>query len=164
MTATTETLLHLPVQAPASPARPAAPPLVARLAEQFGATWLDETTLAAWAAEGGDRVVLLAGDPVQFPEGIDVAVVLPELQRALPGRFVVGIVPTAHEDAVARRHGVQRWPSLLFLRDGQYVTTIAGMHDWDDFVARVTEALAAPATRAPGVGIPVVAAGGPACH
>ena len=149
MTATTETLLHLPVQAPASTARPAAPPLVARLAEQFGATWLDETTLAAWAAEGGDRVVLLAGDPVQFPEGIDVAVVLPELQRAFPGRIAIGVVCREVEDEVARRYGVQRWPSMVFLRGGQYVATVAGMLDWTDYLARVAEVLATPTSRPP---------------
>ena len=157
------TVIPLPVLAPLS----TAPMLVARLVAQFGATWVDEDSVAAWAAQGGDRVVLLAGDPVQFPEGLDVAVVLPELQRRLPGRFQVAVVPRAHEDAVARRYGVTRWPSLLFLRDGQYVTTLPGMHDWEIFVDRVAEALALPVSRAPTIGIPVVgsnASAGSSCH
>lgn len=157
-----ETVVRLPVQAPT----PVNAALVSRLAEQFGATWVDDSTVAAWAAEGGDRVVLLAGDPVQFPEGQDVAVVLPELQRCVPGRFCIGVVPRDREDAVARRYGAQRRPTLLFLRDGQYVTTVCGMHDWPVFVERVTQALAMPVSRAPTVGIPVVSAetGGSSCH
>ena len=157
-TAADPNLIKLPVQAPKQPAAAATSPLVARLVEQFGAAWVDETSIAAWSAEGGDRVVLFAGDPVQFPEGLDVAVVLPELQRSLPGRFKVAVVPREREDAVARRYGSQRWPTLLFLRDGQYVTTVSGMHDWDVFLERVTQALAMPASRAPTIGIPVVSA------
>ncbi|WP_304309727.1 hydrogenase [Pseudacidovorax intermedius] len=160
----TESLLSLPVQAPKSV--PATSPLVSRLAESCGATWVDADNLDAWAAEGGDRVVLLAGDPVRHPEGLDVAVVLPELQRSLPGRFEIGVVRRHDEEAVARRYGAQRWPTLLFLRDGQYVTTLPGMHDWDVFLRKTEEALAAPVSRPPGIGIPLVsaAADGAGCH
>jgi hydrogenase-1 operon protein HyaE len=159
-----DTLIKLPVQAP----RPATPtsPLIERLVTQFGASWVDETTVDTWAALGGDRVVLLAGDPVQFPEGLDVAVVLPELQRSFPGRFQIGVVARDHEMALALRFGSQRWPTLLFLRDGQYVTTLSGMHDWDDYVREMGKALSMPVSRAPTIGIPVVSAGksGSSCH
>jgi hydrogenase-1 operon protein HyaE len=141
-------------------------PLVQRLARDFGATWVDDTTVADWTARGGDRAVLLAGDPVRFPEGVDVAAVLPELMKAFANRFAVAVVPRDREDAVARRYGSQRWPTLLFFRDGQYVTAIAGMQDWDVYLAGVAAALALPATRAPTLGIPVVSQTGTgnACH
>jgi hydrogenase-1 operon protein HyaE len=156
------TLVPLPVQAPAQTGSA----LVARLANQFGSTWVDARSVTAWAAEGGDRVVLLAGDPVRFPEGQDVAAVLPELQRAVAVPMALGVVAPADEDALARRYGVQRWPSLLFLRDGGYVGTLAGMHDWLPFVDQVRALLATPVSRAPGIGIPLVSAGGdaPGCH
>jgi len=136
-----------------------APPLVMRLARDFGAAWVDETTVAAWSAGGGDRVVLLAGDPVRFPEGQDVAAVLPELMKSFPNRFQIAVVPRDHEDAVARRYGSQRWPTLLFFRDGQYVTAIAGMQDWDVYLQGVAAALAMPPSRPPTIGIPVVSQG-----
>lgn len=136
-----------------------APPLVMRLARNFGAAWVDETTVAAWSAGGGDRVVLLAGDPVRFPEGQDVAAVLPELMKSFPNRFQIAVVPRDHEDAVARRYGSQRWPTLLFFRDGQYVTAIAGMQDWDVYLSGVAAALAMPPSRPPTIGIPVVSQG-----
>ena len=141
-------------------------PLVARLVHQHGARWITTDTLAAFADGAGDRVLFLSGDPVRFPEGVDVAVVLPELQRAFPGRFSIGVVSRADEDEVARRYGANRWPSLVFLRDGRYVTTVAGMLDWTDYVERVGQALDMPASRAPTIGIPLVSAGGAAssCH
>jgi hydrogenase-1 operon protein HyaE len=156
-----ETLVRLPVQPPK--ADTGTSPLITRLVTEFGATWVDESNIAAWAAEGGDRVVLFAGDPVQFPQGVDVAVVLPELQRSLPGRFQIGAVRRENEMALAMRYGSQRWPTLLFLRDGKYVTTLSGMYDWDDFLREMQQALAMPMSRAP---IPVMgsAGSGAACH
>lgn len=139
------------------------PPLVCRLVEAHGARWVTPETLAEFAAQPGDQVLFFSGDPVRFPEGLDVAVVLPELQRSFPGRFGIGAVARAGEDAVAAAYGVQRWPSLVFLRDGRYVATIAGMLDWTDYLARVAEALDTAPRRPP---IPLAAAGGSAsgCH
>ncbi|MEZ5662549.1 MAG: hydrogenase [Burkholderiaceae bacterium] len=131
-------------------------PLVGRLVREFGAAWVDEQTVASWTGGGGDRIVLLAGDPVRFPEGVDVAAVLPELMKAFPDRFRIAAVPRDNEDAVARRYGSQRWPALLFFRDGQYVTAIAGMQDWDVYLSGVAAALAMPPSRPPTIGIPVV--------
>ncbi len=145
---------------------PAHAPLVQRLVREGAAVWVDESSAANWIAGGGDRVVLLAGDPVRFPEGVDVAAVLPELMKAFAQRFVVAVVPRESEDAVARRYGSQRWPTLLFFRDGQYVTAIAGMQDWDVYLSGVAAALAMPPSRPPTIGIPVVGqtAAGSSCH
>ncbi len=154
-------MLDLPVTpapgfALAPPNTDPAAPLVMRLARDFGATWVDEFTVADWVQGAGDRVVLLAGDAVRFPEGQDVAAVLPELMKHFVCRFQVAVVPRDNEDAVARRYGSQRWPTLLFFREGQYVTAIAGMQDWDVYLQGVAAALAMPPSRPPTVGIPVV--------
>lgn len=143
-----------------------ATPPVRRLVRDFGARWVSVDTAQDWAAQGGDRVLLLAGDAVRFPEGQDVAAILPELMLAFPGRFHVGVVPREQEDAVAERYGSQRWPTLLFLREGSYVTAIAGMQDWDVYLQRVAEALEMSVSRAPTVGIRVVpsVATGSTCH
>lgn len=145
-----------------------APPPVMRLARDFGADWVNDADVAGWVAGSGDRAVLLAGDPVRFPEGQDVAAVLPELMKAFPGRFRVAVVPRDDEEAVARRYGSQRWPSLLFFRDGKYVAAIAGMQDWDVYLRDVAAVLAQAPSRPPTIGIPVVglpgSASADACH
>jgi hydrogenase-1 operon protein HyaE len=133
-------------------------PLMQRLVRECHAQWLDPSSIKDWTAAGGDRVLLLAGDPVRFPEGQDVAAVLPELYKSLPGRFSVGIVAREHEDEIAQRYGSQRWPTLLFFRDGGYVSALAGMHDWDVFLQKVVDCLQMPVVRAPTIGIPVVSA------
>jgi hydrogenase-1 operon protein HyaE len=134
-------------------------PLIERLVHHFGAMRVNPANLDAFVNQDGDSVLLLCGDPVRFPEALDVAVVLPELQRAHNGRFRLGVAERETENAVATRFGSQRWPTLVFLRDGQYVTTVSGMHDWTDFVGLIGQALAAPVSRAPSVGIAVVAQG-----
>lgn len=141
------------------------PPLLQRLVDERGAALVDGERLDDFVAGAGDRVLFFSGDPVQFPEGLDVAVVLPELQASVARRFEIGVVPRPDQEAIARRFGSQRWPALVFLRDGRYVTTIAGMHDWTDYLQRVEAALSMPASRVPGIGIPLVAAtAGPSCH
>jgi hydrogenase-1 operon protein HyaE len=146
-----------------------APPLIARLAVAPAAGWVDAATLDAFLAAAGDAVLFVWSDPVRFPESLDVAVVLPQLRAQFDAggqpRFRIGVVTAAAEDTIARRYGATRRPSLVFLRDGRYVTTIAGMLDWDDFVREVGLALEAPAARAPSIGIAVVAHGAaPGCH
>ncbi|MGG5544549.1 hydrogenase [Burkholderia vietnamiensis] len=145
------------------------PAVVQRLIEQAHATFVDEHTLDGWLADGGECVVLLMGDPVRFPESLDVAAVLPELAHVAAVRFGralrLAVATRAGENAIARRFGSLRWPALLWLRDGQYVTVLSGMMDWDDYVKCVADALASPTTRAPSIGIPVNVAGGSSgCH
>lgn len=138
------------------------PPVIRRLVDELGAQLVDETTLDAFLERPGEQLLFLSGDPVQFPEGLDVAVVLPELRAAVSKPFGIGVVARASQEAIARRYGNQRWPALVFLRDGRYVTTLAGMHDWTDYVARVEAALAMPVTRPP---IALTgAASTPSCH
>lgn len=157
-----------PTAAPAAELMPAAAhPLMQQLIERHGAQWLDTASLDAWlTAAPGEAVILIAGDAVRFPEGLDVAVVLPVLLEALKRPLRIGVALVDDEDAIGRRFGAQRRPSLVFLRDGRYVDTVAGMHDWTDYLALVQNALARPATHAPiaiasaGAG----AAGDRACH
>ncbi len=138
-------------------------PLVARLIDEFGYPLLDDERLVeAFDDAPGDAVIFCGGDPVQYPECLDVAVVLPELLRTFPGRFRVAVAARALEPAMQARYGLTRWPSLVFLRDGAYVGVIPGIQDWSVYIARVLELLATPAGRPPSIG---VAAPAPAaCH
>lgn len=146
------------LQTPAPHTLSLTPPLMQRLVNEFGACWVDENTLASFLQRSGDYVLFIGGDPIRFPECLDVAVILPELQKQFGGRFNIGVAQRNSEDAIAKRYGANRRPSLIFLRDGQYVTTVAGMLDWDVYVHEVEKALSAPVSRPPTIGIPLVSA------
>lgn len=145
---------------------PTVHPLIARLIDEFGYPRLDAGNLEAFLAAPGDAVLFCAGDPVQHPECLDVAVVLPELLRAFPGRFRSGVAEVALEPALQARFGFTRWPTLVFLREGGYVGSISGIQDWSVYLERIGELLATPASRPPSIGIPVQSAASQAhtCH
>lgn len=147
------------LQTPAPHTLPSTPPLMQRLVDDFDACWIDDSAGSAFLAQPGNCVLFIGGDPVRFPECLDVAVVLPELQKQFDYSFRMAVATPACEDTVARRYGANKRPSLVFLRGGQYVTTVTGMQDWDDYVRAVGQALEAPVTRVPGIGIPVVTLG-----
>ena len=79
-----------------------APALVQRLVQAHGAQWVGLDDAEAFTAGPGARVLFFCGDPVRFPEGLDVAVVLPELHAAL-GRLQRG--------EIKKSSGKHRWQS-----------------------------------------------------
>jgi hydrogenase-1 operon protein HyaE len=137
--------------------------LITRLVDEFGYPLLDAGNLDAFSDAPGDAVLFCAGDPVQYPECLDVAVVLPEILRAFPGRFRAGIAASELEPAMQARYGFNRWPTLVFLRNGAYIGAISGIQDWSIYLVRIDDLLVAPAGRPPSIGIAVSTAA-TACH
>jgi len=140
-------------------------PLIARLVDEYGYPLLNADNLEAFCAAPGDAVLFCAGDPVQHPECLDVAVVLPELLRAFPGRFRAAVAASALEPDMQVRYGFNRWPTLVFLRDGAYVGTLSGIQDWSVYLSHIHDLLATAPSRPPSIGIAVsTAATAPTCH
>lgn len=142
-------------------------PLITRLVDEYACPLLTEADLDAWLQTSGDGVLFCVGDPLQFPEALDVAVVLPELMRAFVGRFRVAVADRELEAELQTRFGFSRWPSLLFVRDGGYTGVLSGMLDWSVYLARIQDLLSAPVSRPPSIGIPVSSSAGSAashCH
>lgn len=133
------------------PVAPTAHPLFTRLVDECGAQWVDLDNIDAYLAERDDVVtaLVIAGDPVRFPEGLDVAVVLPELHALFPTQSRMAIATSRDEDAIAKRFAATSRPSLVMLRGTQYISTIIGILDWDDYVVRFGEAMSAPTQRVP---------------
>jgi hydrogenase-1 operon protein HyaE len=145
--------------------KPAAdePPLVSRLIETHGARRLDEAALEAFLEEPGEAVLFFTEDPVRFREVNDVAVILPEIRRAAPRDFRIGVLPPPLANARAAEYGVRRWPALVFLRSGGWLGNVEGLRDWSDYLALATELLEAPTRALPARVIPVAAAGAATC-
>lgn len=134
------------------------PALVTRLVEQQGATRLDAGGFEAFAAQPGETVLFLTEDPQRFKEVLDLAVIVPEIRRAAVRPFRIGVLPPALANARASTWGVRRWPALVFLRDGQWLGNIEGLHEWNDFVALADELLQAAPRPLPPKTIPLAAA------
>jgi hydrogenase-1 operon protein HyaE len=130
-------------------------PLVAALTARHGYASLEADAFDAFAAARGATLIVLLEDPARYRETLDLAVVVPEIVRAFPGAFRVGVPTAACARAIAARHAIRRWPALLLLRDGGYVGAVEGLRDWDDYLAAMASLLAAPVRRLPGIGIAV---------
>lgn len=138
-------------------------PLIARLVDAFGYPLLGAGNLDAFCDAPGDAVLFCGGDPIQHPECLDVAVVLPEILRAFSGRFRTAVAASDLEPALQARFGFSRWPTLVFLRNGAYVGAISGIQDWSVYLARINELLATPVSRPPSIGV-AVSSTSATCH
>ncbi|HEY2190003.1 MAG TPA: hydrogenase, partial [Caldimonas sp.] len=107
----------------------------------------------------GHALLLFIEDPRRIKETLDLVVIVPELQRAFPGRFEIAVLLPEAARKVQPRYGFNHWPALVMLKDGRYVGAIDGLRNWDDYIERLGALLVAPATRPPTVGIPVRGSG-----
>lgn len=142
-------------------------PLLERLVALTSAAVLEPGDFDAWAEQPGAALIVFTEDPVLYRETLDIAVIVPELARALPGRFRTGVLLPAAARALAPRYGFRRWPALVLLKDGQYVGAIDGLREWQVYVDELSGLLESAPTRPPSVGIAVTAAGehaGRGCH
>ena len=147
---------------PVISAPPAEPPLVTRLVREGGAARLDDASVDSFVAQAGATVLFFSEDPLRVKVTLDLAVILPEIAKAVPERLRMGVLPPPLANARAAQFNVRRWPALVFLRDGGWLGNIEGLRDWTDYVEAATTLLAAPARPVPKV-IPISAPAVPGC-
>ena len=134
-------------------------PLIAGLFSRHGYDDVRAESFDAFARRPGHTLLFFTEDPARFKETLDLAVIVPELARAFPGRFAVGVLLPEAARAVQPRYGFRRWPALVVVRDGEYVGAVDGLRNWDEYLAEVAALLAAAPSRPPTVGIAVKGAG-----
>lgn len=130
-------------------------PLIAQLFTRHGYTDVGDDGIEAFASRAGHTLLLFTADPIRVKETLDLAVIVPELVRAFPGRFAVGVLLPEPARLVQPRYGFLRWPALVLLKDGQYVGAIEGLRAWDEYLATMAALLEAAPARPPTVGIAV---------
>ena len=120
-------------------------PLIDRLTEELG--WPSLASAEAvrdWIARPGVHVLFLRGDWQRNLESADVAVILPELQRAFQGRFDCAVVGETAERGVKEAAEIHKTPSLIFYAEGTCLGGIPKVRDWDDYISRITRLLDQP--------------------
>ncbi|HSQ70972.1 MAG TPA: hydrogenase [Rubrivivax sp.] len=137
-------------------------PLVEQMFSRHGCTEVKADRIDAFLARPGHALLVFTEDPMRFKETLDLAVIVPQLQQAFPGRFAVGVLLPEAARQVQRRYGFNRWPALVMLKDGQYVGAIDGLRNWDEYLDQMQALLSAAPSRPPTVGIPVRGPGGAA--
>jgi hydrogenase-1 operon protein HyaE len=130
-------------------------PLVAQLFTKHHFVEVTTANFDEWTKASGRSLLLFIEDPGRYKETLDLAVIVPELCRAFPGRFEVGVLlpDVAREFSV--RYGFRRWPAFVILDHGQYVGAVDGLRDWDEYLVEVEALLAAAPSRPPTLGIAI---------
>jgi hydrogenase-1 operon protein HyaE len=141
-------------------------PLIAQLFGKHGFARVTTENFSAWTETPGRTLLLFIEDPGRYKETLDLAVIVPELCRAFPGRFKVGVLLPDAAREIAVHYGFRRWPAFVILADGKYVGVVDGLRNWDEYLAEVGRLLDAAPTRPPTLGIAVKgsAEGAGNCH
>ncbi|WP_346296537.1 hydrogenase accessory protein [Rhodopseudomonas sp. P1] len=106
-------------------------------------TLVDEANVDDFIACSGKIVVLFfRGDAARFPEAADLAVVLPELINAFPGRLVAAEVAAEAERGLMAKFGVAVCPSLAVVQPERTLGVIAKIQDWSSYLAQIGAMLA----------------------
>ncbi len=100
--------------------------------------------LAAADGAGAVAVLLSAGDPVRWPEAIDVAIVLPELIAVFQGRLRGAVIAHRAESELGQRFGVRVQPTLIFCSKGETLGLIGKIQDWPVYIDRISKLLDRP--------------------
>jgi len=118
-------------------------PLLQSIVDRHGFRVVDADTLDEAAGALPHSVLLFAGDADRMSESNDVAVILPELQKAFGGAFTPLVVARDSERALQRRFRFNAYPTLVFLRRGAYLGAIQGVRDWIDYLQEIRAILTA---------------------
>ncbi len=123
-------------------------PALQRLAATRDVVDLTGTALDA-ALAGGTTLLFFTGDAARHKEIDDVAVVLPELAKAFPGRFRCATIDPDRDRDAAARFRVSIRPTLVLVHDGETVGSISRIRSWDDYLRQLGAMLDGIAPRPP---------------
>lgn len=134
-------------------------PLLEQLQTRHGLPLLDADNYDLFVYGHRDVVLFFSNDPVMFPESHDVAVILPELLKAFAGKLQGAVIAKSVERELQVRFRFSSWPSLVFLRDGEYLGVITGIKDWAEYGQEFARILAAEPSQPPGFDLERVCGG-----
>jgi len=134
-------------------------PLVQNMIEHHGYPVLTEATLTDFLESNGEVVLFFTENAEKFPETNDVAMILPELVKAFGGRFSAAVVALADQRKLQMQYGFREWPTLVFLRNGDYLGAISRVQDWNVYLPEINRILASTPSTPPDFLLPVAGAG-----
>jgi hydrogenase-1 operon protein HyaE len=133
--------------------------LVQNMIEQYDYPVLTEETLGEFLESSEGVVLFFTEDAKKFPETNDVAMILPELVGAFNGRFSAAVIAMPDQRKLQMHYGFREWPTLVFLRNGEYLGAISRVQDWNDYLEKISQILASEPTKAPDFMLPVSGSG-----
>jgi len=123
--------------------------LLEQLPSRHNLPLLDADNFAHFVLSHRHVVLFFANNPLLFPESHDVAVILPELLKVFAQQLQGAIIADSIEKELQAQYRFTSWPSLVFLRNGDYLGVISGIKDWQQYKQAFAEILAAEPSQPP---------------
>jgi hydrogenase-1 operon protein HyaE len=123
-------------------------PLLEQLQTRHNLSLLDADSYDHFVFSHDTVVLFFCNDPWLFPESHDVAVILPELLKAFK-LLQAGVIAGCIERELQARFRFTSWPSLVFLRKGEYLGVISGIRNWSEYIQETAAILTAEPSQPP---------------
>ena len=124
--------------------------LLKQLQTRHGISLLDADSYDHFVYSHDTVLLFFCNDPSMFPESHDVAVVLPELLKIFSQQLQGAVIASSIERELQARFRFTGWPSLIFLRRGEYLGVITGIRDWQEYLQETARILASAPSQPPG--------------
>ncbi len=130
-------------------------PLLRTLTERHGLPQVDAANIDAFLAsaqgESSHSLLFFPGAGANRPETGDVAVILPEILQAFAGRLRGAVIAPEAEEKLKGRFQVYVFPSLVVARGYDPVGVLPKIHDWSEYGEKIEAFLdpAAPVLSSP---------------
>lgn len=131
-------------------------PLIRDMIDKYHYPVLGNDDIDEFLVSHDDVVLFFAENPMNYPESNDVAVVLPELMKVFEGRLTTAVISQTSERELFRRYNFKGWPSLVFVRRGEYLGVISRVQDWHVYIDMIEDILRAEPSAPPAIEIPLV--------
>lgn len=129
-------------------------PLLQSIIDREGYPVIGHEELDAVASDIGFAMLFVAGDALRVAESNDVAVIVPELDKAFGGAITPLVVSRDSEREIQRRYRFNAFPVLIFLRYGGYLGVIPRVQDWTDYMREIPEILSREPSEPPAFKFP----------
>jgi len=131
-------------------------PLLTQIIDKYKYPVLTEDTVDEFINSQDECILFFTENPIRFPESNDVAMILPELVKEYANRFTVAVIDQGSQRQLQSRYGFNEWPSVVFLRKGEYLGVISRVQNWGNYITQINTILSSEPKSTPGIGIPVV--------
>lgn len=130
-------------------------PLIKTMIEQYNYPLLNVGNIDEYIQSQDECVLFFTENPTRFPESDDVAMILPELVKEYGNRFSAAVIEQDSQRKLQARYDFREWPTLIFLRKGEYLGAISRVQDWNDYIMKINDLLTSEPKKVLSIGVPI---------
>ncbi len=124
-------------------------PLLQSIIERENIAVVTEDTVDEFLAVNNEVALLFTGDHERLVESDDVGVIFPEVIKTFKGRITAAVVDRGSERQLQLRYLFNAFPSIVFLREGEYLGVISRVMDWNEYIVETSQILSKETSKPP---------------